>query len=87
MGADLPGLGLCLVQAGANTVINPVSFTGLLLASSLDGPDRADFIADLATSAGRVELRSSGLSIVRVVSILTRMVVAGWIGRLRPRRP
>ena len=44
-------------QAGADTVINPVSFTGLLLASSLDGPHRADFIADLATSAGRVELR------------------------------
>ncbi len=44
-------------QAGADTVINPVSFTGLLLASSLDGPYRADFIADLATSAGRVELR------------------------------
>ncbi len=44
-------------QAGANTVINPVSFTGLLLASSLEGPYRADFIADLATSAGRVELR------------------------------
>ena len=44
-------------QAGADTVINPVSFTGLLLASSLEGPHRADFIADLATSAGRVELR------------------------------
>ena len=36
-------------QAGADTVINPVSFTGLLLASSLEGPHRADFIADLAT--------------------------------------
>ena len=44
-------------QAGADTVINPVSFTGLLLASSLEGPYRADFIADLATSAGTVELR------------------------------
>ena len=44
-------------QAGADTVINPVSFTGLLLASSVEGPHRADYIADLATSAGRVELR------------------------------
>ena len=44
-------------QAGADTVINPVSFTGLLLASSLEGPYRADYINDLATSAGRVELR------------------------------
>jgi voltage-gated potassium channel len=44
-------------QAGADTVINPVSFSGLLLASSLQGPYRADYIADLATSAGAVELR------------------------------
>ena len=44
-------------QAGADTVINPVSFTGLLLASSLAGPFRADYLSDLATSAGRVELR------------------------------
>ena len=44
-------------QAGADTVINPVSFAGLLLASSLQGPHRADYLADLATSEGRVELR------------------------------
>ena len=44
-------------QAGADTVINPVSFTGLLLASSLEGPYRAEYLTDLATSAGRVELR------------------------------
>jgi voltage-gated potassium channel len=44
-------------QAGADTVINPVSFTGLLLAGSLEGPYRAEYLADLATSAGRVELR------------------------------
>jgi voltage-gated potassium channel len=44
-------------QAGADTVINPVSFSGLLLASSLEGPYRAEYLADLATSAGRIELR------------------------------
>ena len=44
-------------QAGADTVINPVSFSGLLLASSLEGPYRADYIADLATSEGRIMLR------------------------------
>lgn len=44
-------------QAGADTVINPVSFTGLLLASSLAGPFRTDYLADLATSAGGVQLR------------------------------
>ncbi|QNN68624.1 potassium channel protein [Sphingomonas lutea] len=55
-------------QAGADTVINPVSFTGLLLASSLEGPYRADYIADLATSAGSVELRE-------------RLVMPGEVGR------
>jgi len=44
-------------QAGADTVINPVSFSGLLLASSLQGPHRADYIADLATTRGNVVLR------------------------------
>lgn len=43
-------------QAGATTVINPVSFTGLLLAGSGDGPHISDYIADLASSAGRVQL-------------------------------
>jgi voltage-gated potassium channel len=44
-------------QAGADTVVNPVSFAGLLLASSLEGPHRAEYLADLATSEGRVRLR------------------------------
>ncbi len=44
-------------QAGADTVINPVSFSGLLLASSLEGPYRADYLSDLATSEGKVMLR------------------------------
>ena len=44
-------------QAGADTVINPVSFSGLLLASSLHGPDRAEYLADLASTQGRVMLR------------------------------
>lgn len=43
-------------QAGATTVINPVSFTGLLLAGSGTGPHLTDYIADLASSAGRVQL-------------------------------
>jgi voltage-gated potassium channel len=44
-------------QAGADTVVNPVSFAGLLLASSLDGPHRAEYLNDLATSEGAVMLR------------------------------
>lgn len=43
-------------QAGATTVINPVSFAGLLLASSTSGPHIADYMADLAASGGQVKL-------------------------------
>ncbi|MBW8295646.1 TrkA family potassium uptake protein [Sphingopyxis sp.] len=55
-------------QAGANNVINPVSFTGLLLAGSAQGAHVADYMADLASIGGRVQLRE-------------RPVVATEIGR------
>ena len=42
--------------AGATTVINPVSFAGLLMAGSAQGLGIADYMADLASSAGRVQL-------------------------------
>lgn len=43
-------------QAGANNVINPVRFTGLLLAGSVRGAHIADYLADLASVDGRVQL-------------------------------
>jgi len=43
-------------QAGANNVINPVRFTGLLLAGSADGQHVSDYLADLASISGRVQL-------------------------------
>ncbi|WP_315760901.1 potassium channel family protein [Sphingomonas sp. Y38-1Y] len=42
--------------AGATTVINPVSFAGLLLASSCSGNHVADYMMDLASYDGRVQL-------------------------------
>lgn len=42
--------------AGATTVINPVSFAGLLLASSCNGRHIADYMMDLASFEGRVQL-------------------------------
>jgi voltage-gated potassium channel len=42
--------------AGATTVINPVSFAGLLLATSCTGPHVTDYITDLASIEGRVSL-------------------------------
>ncbi len=44
-------------QAGATTVINPVSFAGLLLAGSTSGRHIASYMADLAASGGRVKLQ------------------------------
>ena len=43
-------------QAGANHVINPVRFTGLLLAGSVKGAHIAEYLADLASVDGRVQL-------------------------------
>lgn len=43
-------------QAGATTVINPVQFTGLLLAGSTHGPHLAEYLQDLARKDGRVVL-------------------------------
>jgi voltage-gated potassium channel len=43
-------------QAGADNVINPVRFTGLLLAGSADGQHIADYMSDLASVDGRVQL-------------------------------
>ncbi|KQN03878.1 potassium channel family protein [Sphingomonas sp. Leaf25] len=42
--------------AGATTVINPVSFAGLLLAGSCRGPHIADYLLDLASIGGTVAL-------------------------------
>lgn len=43
-------------QAGADTVINPVRFTGLLLAGSAEGTHVSDYLSDLASAKGRVQL-------------------------------
>ena len=43
-------------QAGATTVINPVSFAGLLLAGATEGSHISDYIGDLASCSGRIQL-------------------------------
>jgi voltage-gated potassium channel len=42
--------------AGATTVVNPVSFAGLLLASSCHGSHLSDYLTDLASIHGEVQL-------------------------------
>lgn len=49
--------------AGATTVINPVSFAGLLMAGSAQGLGITDYMADLASAAGRVQLRERMVSV------------------------
>ena len=48
--------------AGATTVVNPVSFAGLLLASSCNGPHLADYLMDLASFRGEVVLSERPVS-------------------------
>lgn len=43
-------------QAGADNVINPVRFTGLLLAGSAEGRHIAEYLSDLASITGSVQL-------------------------------
>ena len=43
-------------RAGADVVVNPMDFAGLLLATTHAGQHIADYLADLATMGGRVHL-------------------------------
>lgn len=48
-------------DAGASIIVNPVSFGGQLLAQCTAGPNIADYVADLVTRGGAVELRERGV--------------------------
>ena len=43
-------------DAGADVIVNPISFGGQLLAGSTVGPHLADYVADLVTRGGRADL-------------------------------
>lgn len=60
-------------QAGAETVINPASFAGLLLAGSTHGPHIADYMADLANADGRVTLRERAVEAAEVGRALSEI--------------
>lgn len=74
-------------QAGATTVINPVSFTGLLLAGSGDGPHIADYIADLASSAGSVQLNERPVSPAETGKPLSAITTGLGVRIVRDGRP
>jgi len=64
-------------QAGANNVINPVRFTGLLLAGSAQGTHIADYMADLASVTGRVQLVERNVLPDEVGRPLANLVTGG----------
>jgi len=64
-------------QAGASNVINPVSFTGLLLAGSAQGAHVADYMADLAAVGGKVQLRERPVSGEEIGSSLDQLASGG----------
>ena len=45
-----------LKQAGANTIITPASFGGCMLAASVDSHHLAQYLQDLITAGGRIDL-------------------------------
>ncbi|PZQ22794.1 MAG: potassium transporter TrkA [Sphingopyxis macrogoltabida] len=64
-------------QAGANNVINPVNFTGHLLAGSAQGAHVADYMADLASIGGKVQLRERPVSAEEVGRGLDQLASRG----------
>lgn len=64
-------------QAGANNVINPVSFTGLLLAGSAQGAHVADYMADLASIGGRVQLRERPIAAEEIGRSIDQLASGG----------
>lgn len=64
-------------QAGANNVINPVSFTGLLLAGSAQGAHIADYMADLASVGGKVQLKERPVHVEEVGRSIDNLATGG----------
>ncbi len=64
-------------QAGATNVINPVRFTGQLLAGTAHGQHTAGYLSDLASISGRVHLVERPVCDEEVGQPLTRLASGG----------
>lgn len=64
-------------QAGASTVINPVRFTGLLMAGSAHGTHVADYLTDLASIEGRVQLVERDVQVDEIGKSLSALSSGG----------
>lgn len=74
-------------QAGANTVINPAAFAGLLLAGSTHGPHLAEYLADLAAADGRVALRERAVTAAEASRPLSAITTGIGLRVYREGRP
>ena len=68
-------------DAGASIIVNPVSFGGQLLAQCTTGPHVADYVTDLVTRAGRIELRERAVRADEIGSP-ARSLTGGQIVRI-----
>jgi len=68
-------------DAGATIIVNPVSFGGQLLAQCTAGPHIADYMADLVTRGGSVELRERAVR-PDEIGRSVREIVGGQVLRL-----
>ena len=73
--------------AGATSVINPVSFAGLLLAGTTQGSGIADYMADLASAGGRVRLHERQIEAFEVGKSLTEAAIGVGLRILRGGKP
>lgn len=64
-------------QAGADNVINPVRFTGLLLAGSAQGAHIADYLSDLASVDGQVQLIERSVTAAEIGRPLAQLATGG----------
>ena len=77
-------------DAGADVIVNPISFGGQLLAGSTTGPHLADFVAELVTGGGSADLHERAVDAAEVgrppASVSTGRVVRIYRGgrSLRP---
>lgn len=73
--------------AGATTVINPVSFAGLLLAGSVEGRHVADYMLDLASVDGRVHLSERAITPAEVDKPLSQVATGLGVRIYRDGKP
>jgi voltage-gated potassium channel len=74
-------------QAGATTVVNPVSFAGLLLAGSCGGAHATEYLTDLASAAGRVQLIERPVAAVEQGQSLAALKTGLGVRIIRAGRP